>query len=177
MRNWITLIESGQMLPDAFLSALRKWGDNTVIDQQQKQQNLLNFESYAKNFRVQHEWLYRGQVIDRDQLKALRRNQPIEIYLPLLSSWTTDSDTAHIFAKFNGEAKDSIVIMKRGLVSFFDFEMLGRYLEDSNIEIKEDEYDLRDPIREKEVIVRNDELLIVNKKDVMEFFYFDASGN
>jgi hypothetical protein len=183
IRRWITLavptmLKEGDesVVSNAFFAALRAWGDNTVFDRDRKTQALLRFEPEASRFRTQHDWLYRGHSLRADDFRTLRLGGTIDLNLPLLSSWSADSDVAHIFARFAGEGDAQIVIMQRDLACFFDFAKLGMALEHAGIEVKENEYNLHDPIREQEVIVRLTAPLMISKRDVLEAFYFDTKG-
>jgi hypothetical protein len=178
MRSFINLVEGSSATPsDTFLLALRQWGDNTRLDRSRKEAALRRFASEAHRFRQDHEWLYRGQAISENDLRALQEGDTITVNLGgSLSSWTADSDVAHTFARF-GEAEAAIVIMKQGLKPFFDFEILGAALERAGLAPKEDEFDLHDPIREQEVIVEHPPTMTVTPGNVLEWFGFDESGD
>jgi hypothetical protein len=178
MRRFINLVEGSSAMPsDSFLLALRQWGDNTRFDRSQKEASLRRFSAEAQVFRQEHDWLYRGQGVTEGDLRALQQGETVTVNLGgSFSSWTADSDVAHTFARF-GETEAAVVIMREGLKAFFDFQLLGAALERAGMVPKEDEFDLRDPIREQEVIVEHPAAMVIAPGDVLEWFSFDDDGN
>src|SRR5882672_9929736 len=84
--NDVSLCEDQSVVSDDFLAALRAWGNNTVFDREAKHQALSKFDQEASRFRRQHDWLYRGQVLDADDFRTLRSGGTITLDLPMLSS-------------------------------------------------------------------------------------------
>jgi len=178
IRSAMTIIEDANKVEvgDELLYALRAWGDNTTIDRAQKEQMLFRLSGQMAPFRQDYEMLYRGQAITEEQLQALKNGESITVDAHgRLSSWTTDLDTAFSFAEF-ADAEANVVIFKEGLKTFFDFGMFGEALAKLGREPEEDEYDLRDPIREEEVIVMNPVHFVISPEDVMHWFSYGSGG-
>lgn len=174
MRELIQIIEAmnvgEHVLSDEFEAAIKAWGNNTCHDRKKKEAALFAIEHEFTTFREPYyEWLYRGHMVNERTIRALERGETVTLPCTSLMSWTTDLDVADTFAR-DGDGEFGVVIAKHDLDGFLDFEMLGRWLHRHGYDMDGFDYDLTDPIRESEVIVRMHGPLVIRPEDVWHYY-------
>lgn len=174
MRKFINLIE--HITDDEqFIFAIREWGDNTLLDRSRKEQALRALGSRLAPYRIKHKWLYRGHVTSDEDIVDLRNGLPVMLeFSGALSSWSADPDQAANFLRFAGAS--GVLVAKKGLKTFFDFNSFGAHLRDIGYAVDPEDYPLSDPIREEEVIVETGPIKIT-MKDVMFWQGIDENGD
>lgn len=166
MRNFISIVESlgeSHQSGAGLWQAIKDWANNTNSIETKIAYLLANRNEASKYLLPSYRMLYRAQYITDDQRAELTDNGKVMIGMRRLASWTSKISVARMF----GEDPETIIIAMPGklLKPFID---LGIYLDEHfdaeriKIAYDNDEYELHDMQREREVIVEHTKPLTVS---------------
>lgn len=161
-------------------TALRLWGQTSGTNpetRRQREEMMLNHKKDFMRLGFSGEplgWLYRGHAMSDEAMEIYEQTNEVpydyDRISNKLSSWSYEEKTARSFIRESGNP--GFILRAFDLNILVDYMRVSEYLKSIGDHPTAEDYDLADPIMEKECVVINDPTWIIGRDlIVVEDFY------